>query len=141
MNTRTCISYNKIVYKSDDSLIVEMLPHDSHKSFYGKAHALFTPFYTALFSYKTPILVYKIATEDAPSEFIRLYDGGYEVMRYYWGMRIPDYSDEVSPTTLRHIKAFCGMNKKEFMSLPFNLETQVAWYDRIDADSNGWRYK
>ena len=138
MEPKTCISFNKKVFQNDNGFVVEILPHDSHVSFYGKAHALFTPFYTALLSYKTPILVYRVGTTDAPSDFIRLYDGGYEVMRYYWGMRIPDYSDDVSATTLRHIKAFCGMNKKEFLSLPFDGKLAEHWTQAVLDDCRGW---
>lgn len=141
MDTKTCIIYNKIVYKSDDCYIVEMLPNDRHKSFWGKAHALFTPFYSALFSYKTPIMVHHAERLIDGIPFTRLYEGGHEIIRHYSGMDITGWIDTVSPTTLRHIKAFCGMYKKEFMNLPFDLETARAWYDRIDADTNGWRYK
>lgn len=141
MEPKTCIRYNKIVYQKDDHMVVEILPLDSHVSFYGKAHALFTPFYTALFSYKTPILMYIPATHNKPSKFIRLYNGGYEYERPFWGNHYTDWSDDVSATTLRHIKAFCGMNKKEFLALPFDHWKSLNLIENIAEDCDGWFVK
>ena len=70
----------------------ELSPKDNRKSFYGKCYVIEENGVSTLFSYNT-----KIMSKD---------DNGYH--RYY---------DDWTATTGRHIKAFCGMNKKEFMNL------------------------
>lgn len=75
--------------------IYELSPIDNRKSFYSKAKV-----YTVengaeiLFSYDTPIVRREIT-----GKLVRLWSG--------W-----------SATTGRHIKAFCGLNKAEFLKLP-----------------------
>lgn len=73
----------------------ELIPlPEQQKSFYGKARIVQMRNRQRLESYNTPIM------EKYP-------DGS--VMRLWGGW---------SATTGKHIKAFCGMNKKEFCSLP-----------------------
>lgn len=70
-------------------------PVDGRKSFYGKAIVVIDDDNTRhLFSYGTLIMS-------------RNPDGTYT---RHW--------DDWSATTGRHITAFCGMHKKEFMNLP-----------------------
>lgn len=74
--------------------IYELTPADGRKSFYGKALVYRNnKGEEVLYSYNTPI-IYRSAT----GRLIKLWDG--------WTM-----------TTGRHIKAFCGLNKKEYESL------------------------
>lgn len=74
--------------------IYDLKPTDDRKSFYGKATVLIENDGTeTLYSYNTPII-----KRTGTGEFTRLWDG--------W-----------SATTGRHIKAFCGLNKAEFMAL------------------------
>lgn len=74
--------------------IYELTPTNGQKSFYGKAIVKVEDDGTKILeSYRTPII-----KELASGELIRLYDG--------W-----------TPTTGKHIKSFCGLNKKEYMSL------------------------
>jgi len=77
--------YNKTFY--------ELLPDDSHKSFYGKARVMRDETGETLFSYGTPI-VHR--------------DHAGNLKRLWWGW---------SATTGRHVKAFCGLNKAGFMAL------------------------
>lgn len=72
----------------------ELIPTDSHKSFYGKAHVIDKNGVKILISYSTPV-----AKIDEKGQIYRLWDG--------W-----------SATTGRHIAAFCGLNKREFNALP-----------------------
>ena len=72
----------------------ELVPKDSHKSFYGKAVVYVFEGCEYLHSYGTLIMSR---------------DSG--VLTRHW--------DGWSATTGRHIKAFCGLNKQEFMSLPY----------------------
>lgn len=72
----------------------ELAPTDDRKSFYKKAFVEIQDDGTeTLFSYDTAII-----ERTSQGELKRLYDG--------W-----------TATTGRHIKAFCGMNKKQFMEL------------------------
>lgn len=74
--------------------IYELTPIDGRKSFYGKAKVTVdTDMAETLYSYDTPIV--KRFSDGA---LIRLWDG--------W-----------SATTGRHIKAFCGLNKKQYQEL------------------------
>ena len=71
------------------------IPSDGRKSFYEKAKVkLYTDGTSILYSYDT-----KIIYKDENGQYWRLWDG--------W-----------SATTGRHIKSFCGMNKKQYESLP-----------------------
>lgn len=72
----------------------ELKPTDGRKSFYGKAVVMVEDNGTeTLFSYGTPILKRLVS-----GELVKLWDG--------W-----------TATTGRHIKAFCGLSKAEYMSL------------------------
>jgi len=73
--------------------VYELLPDDSHKSFYGKAKVAVDASGETLFSYGTPIV-----HRDNNGNLQRLWHG--------W-----------SATTGRHVKAFCGLNKAGFMAL------------------------
>lgn len=73
----------------------EITPIDGRKSFYGKAYIIALPETVTLYSYNTPILEKDVKS----GKLTRLWDG--------W-----------STTSGRHISAFCGLNKKEFLSLP-----------------------
>ena len=75
----------------------ELTPDDSKKSFYGKAIVVDENGVKTLFSYNTKIMSM---------------DNDGSIRRYY---------DDWTATTGRHIKAFCGMNKKEFMEMPIWL--------------------
>ena len=75
--------------------IYDLIPMDGRKSFYGKAKIYIENDGTeTLYSYDTPII-----KRTAAGELVRMWDG--------W-----------SATTGRHIIAFCGMGKAEFMRLP-----------------------
>lgn len=72
----------------------ELTPIDGRKSFYGKAFVIVDDDNTeTLYSYGT-----KIITRTNKGDFVRHWGG--------W-----------SQTTGRHIKAFCGLDKKSFMNL------------------------
>lgn len=72
----------------------ELIPHDGRKSFYGKAIVEVAQDGTeTLYSYNTPIIKRLVS-----GELVKLWSG--------W-----------SATTGRHIVAFCGLNKAEYMSL------------------------
>ena len=76
----------------------EPLPVDGRKSFYHKAMVnKYSDGSEILVSYTTPV-----AKKNPDGTIKRLYGG--------W-----------SQTTGRHIKAFCGMSKSEFMALPYNV--------------------
>lgn len=75
--------------------VYEVAPCDSHKSFYGKAKVYLTDDGERwLKSYDTFVL-----KQDSNGKWIRLWNS--------W-----------SATTGRHISAFAGFNKKEYMELP-----------------------
>lgn len=79
----------------------ELTPIDGRKSFYGKAIVTVDNNGTeTLYSYGTPII-----KRDSSGNLERLYAG--------W-----------SATTGRHIRAFCGLNKKEFMALHIEGENK-----------------
>lgn len=72
----------------------ELIPHDGRKSFYGKAIVEVAQDGTeTLYSYNTPIIKRLVS-----GELVKLWSG--------W-----------SVTTGRHIAAFCGLNKAEYMNL------------------------
>ncbi|NMA26094.1 MAG: hypothetical protein GX936_10610 [Clostridiales bacterium] len=72
----------------------ELVPTNGRKSFYGKAIVEVAPDGSeTLYSYNTPII-----KKTATGELVKLWDG--------W-----------SATTGRHINAFCGLNKAEYMNL------------------------
>ena len=68
----------------------ELAPVDGRKSFYGKAIVCFEKEGEVLYSYSTPVMV-------------RRPDGKLERLWSGW-----------SATTGRHVKAFCGISKKEW---------------------------
>lgn len=73
----------------------ELKPVDGRKSFYGKAYiGIDNDGTETLYSYGTPII-----HRDATGKMRRLWNG--------W-----------SATTGRHIRAFCGMNKAQFVAMP-----------------------
>lgn len=77
--------------------ITELVPVDGRKSFYGKANVLwYNTGKKVLLSYGTPVL-----ERNPNGHYVRLWGG--------W-----------SATTGRHIKAFCGMSKKEFDEVEFD---------------------
>ena len=72
----------------------ELRPTDGRKSFYGKAIVTIDEDGTEIMSsYNTPIIKRTVS-----GELVKLWDG--------W-----------TSTTGRHIKAFCGLNKAQYMSL------------------------
>ena len=74
--------------------LYELIPTDGRKSFYGKAVVAIDAAGTeTLYSYNTPIIKRTVS-----GELVKLWDG--------W-----------TSTTGRHIKAFCGLNKAQYMSL------------------------
>ena len=78
-----------------DFRIYDLAPNTSHKSFYGKAKVIINADGTEILqSYNTDIL-----RREKNGKLVKL------------------YHVEPSTTTLRHIKAFCGLNKAEFLAL------------------------
>jgi hypothetical protein len=72
----------------------ELIPIDGRKSFYGKAVVIVEDNGTeTLYSYGTPVIKRLVS-----GELVKLWSG--------W-----------SATTGRHIQAFCGLSKAEYMSL------------------------
>lgn len=75
--------------------IYELIPTNSQKSFHGKAIIIIDDEGTeTLISYDTPII-----ERTADGKLNRLWFGDW------------------TATTGRHIKSFCGLNKKQFMEL------------------------
>ena len=70
----------------------ELMPRDSHKSFYGKAVVVIDGTSETLYSYRTPVM----RRDRLTGEWTRLWRG--------W-----------SATTGRRIAAFCGLNNQENM--------------------------
>ena len=90
----------------------ELKPIDGRKSFYGKAVVQVDGSgKETLYSYGT-----KIADKDPEGNITRFWAG--------W-----------SQTTGRHIKAFCGMNKGEFESLPLPEKVHTMAADMTPAES------
>ena len=82
--------------------IYDLKPTNVQKSFYGKATVCVEDDGTeTLYSYNTPIIKRTVA-----GELVRMWDG--------W-----------SATTGRHVAAFCGLNKAEFMQLPYNEKFEI----------------
>ncbi len=74
--------------------VSELIPNDSHKSFYGKAKISFNNDGSKiLYSYNTPVML-----EAADGTLHRLWAG-------------------YSATTGRHIRAFCGVDKKTWENM------------------------
>ena len=73
----------------------ELKPIDCRKSFYGKAQVVIEDGCEVLYSYNTKILTKK----QNSGALIRHWDG--------WSL-----------TTGRHVKAFCGLDKKGFLAIP-----------------------
>lgn len=75
--------------------ITDLIPNDSHKSFYGKAKVkTYTDGTRVLQSYETDVLIIR-----KDGKMFRMWNN--------W-----------SATTGRHINAFCGLNKKEYLEIP-----------------------
>ena len=70
--------------------VYQLMPQDSHKSFYGKAKVIVENGTETLVSYDTPV--------------IRRYSNG-KLERLWSGW---------SATTGRHVAAFCGIYKKQY---------------------------
>ncbi len=71
----------------------ELIPNNGRKSFYGKAKVVVDDNGNeTLYSYNTPII-----KKDTSGNLTKLWDG--------W-----------SNTTGTHIKAFCGLNKKDYVN-------------------------
>lgn len=72
----------------------ELTPNNGRKSFYGKAIVeIAADGSETLYSYNTPII-----KRSSSGDLVKLWDG--------W-----------TATTGRHIKAFCGLSKAEFLAL------------------------
>ena len=81
----------------------ELIPNDSHKSFYGKAYVQVDGAgRETLYSYDTAIIC-----READGSLTRIWGG--------W-----------SATTGRHIAAFCGLNKREFMAMRYTNTSGAA---------------
>lgn len=114
-------------------------PTISQKSFYKKAMevhgSIVHPFtgeifsYTLLTSYNVPIIVELYTSYH--SELIPLYAGGYNWERYCGPMCgiIEDYNDDISATTLKHIRSFTGLSKAEYIHKynEFWLDKKMFW--------------
>ena len=81
----------------------ELMPDDSHKSFYGKAI---------------------VRVDEDGSETLLSY-GTEIITRMPDGTLIPLYTDWTA-TTGRHVKAFCGLNKAEYFKL-LGMEKPLNW--------------
>lgn len=78
----------------------ELIPNDSHKSFYGKAYVQVDDAgRETLYSYSTAIIA-----RDVDGSLTRIWGG--------W-----------SATTGRHIRAFCGLSKQEFTAMRYTNVT------------------
>ena len=94
-----------------------LVPNDSHKSFHGKAIVkVYANGDQVLESYGLPVM----RMDGKTGEFERLQDGWYQPKRipYSWGGGTYDEWVEWSATTGRHILAFSGINKAEYMKMP-----------------------
>lgn len=75
-------------------MMYELTPNNGRKSFYGKAIVeVAADGSETLYSYNTPII-----KRSSSGDLVKLWDG--------W-----------TATTGRHIKAFCGLSKAEFLAL------------------------
>lgn len=93
--------YSKLLGGRNIVNVYDLRPTDSHKSFYGKASVYIDEFGNEfLISYNTLIMA-KFVDKKYGDNLVRYWDG--------W-----------SATTGRHIKAFCGLNKAGFESLPLS---------------------
>ena len=72
----------------------ELRPVDGRKSFYGKA---------------------KVLTDERGIETLYSYDT--PIMKRVGGICLRLYAESPTATTLRHVKAFCGLDKKGFEKL------------------------
>ena len=73
----------------------ELTPTNGRKSFYGKAYVIQENGTETLYSYDTPII-----KRDKNGKLTPLYKG-----------------DKYGTTTSSHVKAFCGIDKAEYMKL------------------------
>lgn len=91
----------------------ELTPNTSQKNFYGKAKVIETSEGKYLKSYNTIIVCIKN-------------DGS--MVRYWGGW---------SSTTSKHIKAFSGLNKKEYFDIPMEMTPQEQ--ARLYSGAIGWQ--
>ena len=84
----------------------ELRPANGQKSFYGKAIIeLNDDGSETLYSYDT-----KILTRDPAGK----------ITRHFNGIAADGSNVGFTNTTLKHIKSFCGLNKADFIALPYN---------------------
>lgn len=82
---------------------------EQQKSFYGKAHIEKQDSAEFLISYETCVM-----KRDDNGVFYRMWES---VEPDEYGTYEPDEDAKLSATTLKHIKAFSGMNKREYLAL------------------------
>ena len=83
----------------------ELRPVNGQKSFYGKAVIEINDDGSeTLYSYKT-----KICTKTKTGEIIR----------HYNGVTADGKNVGFTATTLTHVKSFCGLNKADFIAIPY----------------------
>ena len=105
--------------------IYELSPRDGRKSFYGKAKVFIAD--------DSGIGARGIAFLISYDSVICARDMYGEVERFpcEWNERQLD-RDNWSATTGRHIAAFCGLNKKEFLDLPI-ADVDLSYYGGKDG--------
>ena len=94
----------------------ELMPDDSHKSFYGKA----------------------IVRENEDGSETLLSYGTEIITREADGTLVPLYNDW-TVTTGRHVRAFCGLSKREYFKLA-GWECPTNWSCYWDRLTNEERY-
>ena len=77
--------------------IYELMPTNGRKSFYGKA---------------------QVVVDEDGVETLKSY--GTDILKRYSDGRLKRVHDGWTLTTGNHIRSFCGLDKKEFLSLPLN---------------------
>lgn len=88
-------------------------PEDSHKSFYGRAFVRkYDDGSESLFSYDTEII-----WRSPNGKNWRVWEGSWILRHGPFNTVYEDFY-EWTATTGRHIRAYCGLNKKEFLALP-----------------------
>lgn len=83
----------------------ELKPKDCHKSFYKKCYVWNLKDKRVLYSYETPVMMEK--------------EGKYYRLSHEMAMDEEKKALLESATTLRHVRAFSGLNKKQYLALPF----------------------
>ena len=95
--------------------VYELIPCDGRKSFYGKARVVSDGGAETLVSYTTPVI-----RRNADGTLSRLWSG--------W-----------SATTGRHVRAFCGLNKKEWDALPVEGGASFSSAGRTLTNAESYR--